>query len=172
MSDKVVFSPADDVSDAHVSAPSNLTFRHPGLNVPFADFVGLADRERSEQRGVVLLPERAELTNHIGSQHAGALFSAAEAASGATVIGAFGAELASGVVPLVRSAGIEYKRVARGPIVATGVLAQPREAVLAGLAQADRADFEVHVTLTDQSGVTVATSTMQWHLRRPSEAPR
>ena len=39
--------------------------------------------------GVVKLPDMANLHNHVGSQHAGALFSAGEAASGAAFVGAF-----------------------------------------------------------------------------------
>src|SRR3712207_7474748 len=44
-------------------------------------------------RGVVRLPDRDELRNHVGSQHAGALFSAGEAASGAAFVGAFAERL-------------------------------------------------------------------------------
>jgi uncharacterized protein (TIGR00369 family) len=46
--------------------------------VPFAAFLGLEITEVSAGEAVVRLPERAELTNHVGSQHAGALFTVAE----------------------------------------------------------------------------------------------
>jgi acyl-coenzyme A thioesterase PaaI-like protein len=140
------------------------------LTVPFADYVGIENRERSEQRGVVVLPQRQDLTNHIGSQHAGALFTAAEAASGAAVIGRFGAALASGVVPLVKHAGIEFSRVARGPITATGVVNESRQAVLDRLQAQGKVQFDVDVTLTDESGATVATTSVQWHLKAPRPA--
>jgi acyl-coenzyme A thioesterase PaaI-like protein len=135
------------------------------LTVPFADYVGIENRERSEQRGVVVLPQRQDLTNHIGSQHAGALFTAAEAASGAAVIGRFGTALAAGVVPLVRHAGIQFAKVARGPITATGIVGEGRQVVLDRLQSQGKAEFEVEVTLTDESGATVATTSVQWHLR-------
>ena len=38
---------------------------------------------------MVSLPEADNLNNHVGSQHAGALFSAGEAASGGAFVGAF-----------------------------------------------------------------------------------
>src|SRR3712207_9201399 len=72
-------------------------------------------------RGVVRLPDRDELRNHVGSQHAGALFSAGEAASGAAFVGAF-AERLGELTPLAQSASIEYLKLAKGPITATGKL--------------------------------------------------
>lgn len=135
------------------------------LNVPFADHVGLETREQSPERGVVMLPARSENANHIGSQHAGALFTAAEAASGAALQGRFGDTLSCGTVPLVRHAGIQYSKVARGPITATGIVQAGREAVLESLARNGKADFGVEVTLTDEAGTVVATTQVQWHLR-------
>jgi acyl-coenzyme A thioesterase PaaI-like protein len=62
-----------------------------GMNqaVPFAGHVGLEIESIVPGEAVVVLPERSELTNHVGSQHAGALFTLAENASGAAFIGAF-----------------------------------------------------------------------------------
>ena len=57
--------------------------------VPFAGHLGLEITSISEGEAVVRLPERPELTNHVGSQHAGALFTLAETASGAAFVGAF-----------------------------------------------------------------------------------
>ena len=45
--------------------------------VPFAGFLGLEITEVGPGRATVQLPDRAELGNHVGSQHAGALFTAA-----------------------------------------------------------------------------------------------
>ena len=54
-----------------------------GLNqaIPFNRHLGLVVQEVAPGRGVVTLPDDAALHNHVGSQHAGALFSAGEAAS-------------------------------------------------------------------------------------------
>ena len=75
--------------------------------VPFAGFLGLEFIEVEEGRAVVRLPERVELGNHVGSQHAGALFTVAEAASGGAFVGAFAEKLGE-VTPLARSAQISY----------------------------------------------------------------
>ena len=90
--------------------------------VPFAGLPRPGDNERRRGRGRrCVLPERAELTNHVGSQHAGALFTVAETASGAAFVGAF-AERLGEVTPLARSAEISYEKIAKGPIEASARL--------------------------------------------------
>jgi acyl-coenzyme A thioesterase PaaI-like protein len=98
--------------------------------VPFNGYLGLQVTEVAPGRGVVVLPDRDDLRNHVGSQHAGALFSAGEAASGAAFVGAF-AERLSELTPLAASAEISYRKIAKGPITATGSLAEDRDALLA-----------------------------------------
>ena len=50
-----------------------------GMNeaVPFVKHLGLEVIELSTGEATARLPERVELTNHVGSQHAGALFTLA-----------------------------------------------------------------------------------------------
>ena len=91
--------------------------------IPFNRHVGLDVAEVGEGRGVVRLPDDERLHNHVGSQHAGALFSAGEAASGAAFVGAF-AERMGGITPLARTAEISYLKLAHGPITATGTLGE------------------------------------------------
>ncbi|MEA2467698.1 MAG: hypothetical protein QOJ57_1824, partial [Thermoleophilaceae bacterium] len=94
-----------------------------GLNaaIPFNRHVGLVVEEVAPGRGVVTLPDDEQLHNHVGSQHAGALFSAGEAASGGAFLGAFAEHLGS-LTPLAKSASIDYRKIARGPITAVGSL--------------------------------------------------
>ena len=47
------------------------------MAVPFAGHLGVRVTSMAEGEAVALLPERDELKNHVGSQHAGALFSVA-----------------------------------------------------------------------------------------------
>ena len=53
--------------------------------IPFNQHVGLEMVEVGDGVGVVRLPEGDHLLNHVGSQHAGALFAAGEAASKAGI---------------------------------------------------------------------------------------
>jgi acyl-coenzyme A thioesterase PaaI-like protein len=138
--------------------------------VPFAGFLGLEITSVAAGEAVVVLPERAELTNHVGSQHAGALFTAAEAASGAAFVGAF-AERMGDVTPLARGAEISYEKIARGPIEAKATLGVPAEEALATLDADGKVVFPCEIELTDSNGQRVATATVQWHVRlnQPSE---
>jgi uncharacterized protein (TIGR00369 family) len=132
--------------------------------VPFAAFLGLDIARIKDGEAVVILPERAELTNHVGSQHAGALFTVAEAASGAAFLGAFAERLAE-VTPLARDAEISYEKIAKGPIEATAKLGIGREEALSTLDSEGKVVFPCEIELTDTSGTRVASATVQWHVR-------
>jgi acyl-coenzyme A thioesterase PaaI-like protein len=138
--------------------------------VPFAGFLGLDIASVAAGEATVVLPERADLTNHVGSQHAGALFTVAEAASGAAFVGAF-AERMGDVTPLARSAEISYEKIAKGPIEAKARLGVPAAEALATLDAEGKVLFPCEIDLTDASGQRVATATVQWHVRlnRPAE---
>jgi acyl-coenzyme A thioesterase PaaI-like protein len=132
--------------------------------VPFAGYLGLEVTEVREGEALVVLPERPELTNHVGSQHAGALFTAAEAASGAAFVGAF-AERMGEITPLARSADIAYEKIARGPIEASATLGLPKNEALATLDREGKVEFPCEVVLTDGDGTQVAVATIRWHVR-------
>jgi acyl-coenzyme A thioesterase PaaI-like protein len=132
--------------------------------VPFAGHLGLEITKVAAGSAVVVLPERSELMNHVGSQHAGGLFTAAETASGAAFVGAF-AERMGDVTPLARSAEIAYEKIARGPIEATATLGIAKEEALATLDAEGKVEFPCEVELTDADGARVATATIRWHVR-------
>ena len=138
--------------------------------VPFAGYLGLEITSVAEGEAVVVLPERDELTNHVGSQHAGALFTVAETASGAAFVGAFAPRLGE-VTPLARSAEISYVKVAKGPIEARAKLGVDPADALATLDAEGKVVFPCKVELTDASGDPVATASVQWHVRlnQPAE---
>jgi acyl-coenzyme A thioesterase PaaI-like protein len=132
--------------------------------VPFAGFLGVEVTNLSAGEATALLPERAELKNHVGSQHAGALFTAAETASGAAFVGAF-AERMGDVTPLARNAEISYEKIAKGPIEAKATLGVPADEALATLDAEGKVVFPCEIELTDADGQRVATATVQWHVR-------
>ncbi|HEY0630793.1 MAG TPA: DUF4442 domain-containing protein [Thermoleophilaceae bacterium] len=138
-----------------------------GLNqaIPFNRHVGLVVDEVAPGRGVVTLPDGEHLHNHVGSQHAGGLFSAGEAASGGAFLGAF-AEHLGGLTPLARSASIDYRKIARGPITAVGTLDADVDALLQAIEADGRVEFPVEVEMSDGDGNVVATMTVHWHVRK------
>jgi acyl-coenzyme A thioesterase PaaI-like protein len=132
--------------------------------VPFARFVGVEVLNLSADGAKAGLPDRPELLNHIASQHAGALFTVAEAASGAAMVGALG-DLTSQATPLVRSATISYLKVARGAIHAKASLAEPATDIRARFIEHGKTDFNINVVLTDADNIEVATFRAEWNLR-------
>lgn len=134
------------------------------MAVPYMGHMGIEVTAMSEGEATTLLPDRPELHNHVGSQHAGALFGVAETASGAAFVGAF-AERMADVTPLARSAEIAYVQVARGPIEAKAKLGVPAAEALATLDADGRVDFSVEVEMTDAEGTVVATATVDWNVR-------
>jgi uncharacterized protein (TIGR00369 family) len=139
--------------------------------VPFAGHLGLEITSVAPGEAVVRLPERPELTNHVGSQHAGALFTVAETASGAAFVGAF-AERLGEVTPLARSAEISYEKIAKGPVEASARLGVPAEQALATLEAEGKVVFPCEIELNDGDGQRVATATVHWHVRlnKPASA--
>ena len=135
-----------------------------GTAVPYIGHMGIEVTEMDEGEATALLPDRPELHNHVGSQHAGALFGVAETASGAAFVGAFAGRMGD-LTPLARSAQISYLKVARGPIEARAKLGLPAAEALAALDADGRVDFSVEVELTDAEGATVATATVDWNVR-------
>lgn len=133
--------------------------------IPFNAHLGLEVAAVGEGRGVVRLPDLPTLKNHVDSQHAGALFSAGEAASGAAFVGAF-ADRMGEITPLARTAEISYLKLAKGEITATGVLGTPKEELIASLDANGKVEFPIEVDLTDSDGVKVAAMTVVWHVRR------
>ena len=133
--------------------------------IPYNTHLGLEFVEVGPGRGVVRLPDDEHLRNHVGSQHAGGLFSAAEAASGGAFVGAF-AERMGDITPLARAASISYLKLARGPITATASLEQEPDDLLARLDADGKVQFPVEVSLTDEQGTEVAKVTVDWHVRK------
>ena len=140
------------------------------MAVPFVGFLGIEITDISAGEATVRLPRRTELTNHVGSQHAGALFTAAETASGAAFVGAFAVRMGD-VTPLAKSAEIDYRKVASGPITASAVLGVDAAEALAILDSEGKVEFPCEVELSDESGNVVATATVHWHVRLKEQTP-
>ena len=70
------------------------------------------------------------------------------------------------MTPLARSAQINYRKLAKGPITANSRLMVDKAAVVAALDADGKAAFDVAVELTDGQGVLVADMTVNWHLRK------
>lgn len=140
----------------------------PGLfaaAVPFAGFLDVEYDSVGPGEAVLRLRDDPRKHNHLGTLHAGALFSLAESASGVAMIAAV-AERLAGVTPLAARAEITYGKVARGDVTATARIEGGAGPVLETLDAEGKVRFPVVVELTDESGEVCATVTVDWHLRR------
>jgi hypothetical protein len=135
------------------------------LAVPFNQHLGLEVAEVGLGRGVVRLPDDPELRNHTGTHHASALFALGQAAAGAAVAAAFVRELPE-VELLPQGSEITYKKVSRGPILATGLLGADPDALHGALDRDGCVEFAVDVTEADGAGDTVAEMKVNWLVRR------
>jgi acyl-coenzyme A thioesterase PaaI-like protein len=134
--------------------------------LPFNKHVGLSVDVAEDGRGTVSLADSAALHNHIGTLHAGALFTAAEAASGAAILGSFADKMAE-LTPLALDARIEYLKVAKGSITAVATMRRTKSDVLAEFATAEKGvKVEVDVVITDAAGTAATKVLVTWYLRK------
>lgn len=132
--------------------------------VPFARHLGVELLEVGDGVAAARLIQRPDLSNHIGTMHAGALFTLAETASGAAVAGAFLDTIAS-IRPVAAEARIEYLKLARGTIGCTARTAEPAEALRRRLREERRVAFDVLVDLAGENAEPVARMTIAWRVR-------
>ncbi|MEC9399851.1 MAG: DUF4442 domain-containing protein [Myxococcota bacterium] len=153
----------DKVEDVSPSLVTELVRKAYGRIVPFARHSHIKMKVIEPGYAVAILPDKKELRNHIGSQHAAALYCLAESASGGAMIGVLGARVMK-VRPVAATASIEYKKVARGPIEAVARTTQRPEEILETLDREGKVRFDVEVVLHDQKMREVCAVTVNWHV--------
>lgn len=127
--------------------------------IPYNAHLGL------EGTDVLALVLTNTLTNHVGTMHAGALFSLGEAASGLAAAREL-SDLFGGALVVTRTASIAFKKPARGTITAKGTLAEPSSGIRERLDRDGRVTFDVTVSLGDEDGVEVATMNVAWYAKK------
>ncbi len=113
--------------------------------------------EATAEQAVCRLDAGPALHNHLGGPHAAALFGLGELTAFALLLKAFGPEVTSGAVPLIKSASVEYQALTVGPVLATARLADDADQVRARFAEHGSASFEVEVVFRlEDSGTQTA----------------
>ena len=133
-------------------------------NVPYAKHTGIELLVIADGYGVAQLPDVQETQNHMGSQHAGALFTLAEAASGAASVSLFADKIAI-VRAAIVEAKIHYKKAARGLIKAEGRLRRSGEELMTEFSRDGVVNYTVDVVLTNEQGVEVASMEVNWRIK-------
>ncbi len=133
--------------------------------IPGNALLGLTVPEVGVGTATVELAQRDEVTNHVGTMHAAALFGICDATSGAAMSSALGDKLFS-VTPIASGGEIAYKRPARGVITGRASLSDDQVAELHAQLEADGvARPHVEIELTDADATVVATAVFHWHVK-------
>ena len=137
--------------------------------VPFASYVGVELGTIGEGMATATLEQSHNTSNHIATMHAGALFTLAEAASGAAMAGMFLERLAA-LRPVAAGSTIAYARPARGTITAHASVDGAREALFAELDAEGKVRFPVTIRMEDAEGREVARMSVDWHVSALAQA--
>ncbi len=131
--------------------------------VPFQNHVGITLLEVGDGAASASLDQRDEISNHIQSMHAGAMFTLGEAASGAAMAGAL-APVILEMRPVAATAGITFKRIAKGMLTAQAKTSAPGAELMKTIKDEGKVAFDVTVNIQDAGGETVAEMTINWHV--------
>tara|TARA_R110002074_G_scaffold67220_3_gene158444 strand:- start:293 stop:742 length:450 start_codon:yes stop_codon:yes gene_type:complete len=136
---------------------------HLSAAVPFANHVGVTLLEIGDGTASAELSQRDEVSNHIGSLHAGAMFTLGEAASGAAMAGALAPVILS-MRPVAATAGIAFKKIAKGVLTAHAETSEPGATLMKTIEEDGKVAFDVTVDIKDPSGETVVEMIVNWHV--------
>jgi|TARA_B100001059_G_C17708759_1_gene514258 acyl-coenzyme A thioesterase PaaI-like protein len=102
-------------------------------------------------------------TNHIGSMYAGALFTLAEIPGGALFVTSFDVKR---FFPIIKEMNLRFRRPASSDIFVEATLSQEQIVALQDQAEREgKAEYELALELTDETGEIVAVSHGQYQLR-------
>lgn len=126
--------------------------------------LGLEYGDIRPDEAVVVLRDQEAYRNHVGGPHAAAMFAAAESATGAAAIAAFG-DMMDRAVLLPVTVTMDYLAIARGDITATarvdGDIAEARRVFESG----SRPEISITCELTDASGKHTGHVSARWTLK-------
>ena len=131
--------------------------------LPFVQLLGIKIDAIGPGTSEVSMPSDPKLNNHLGTSHAGALFTLAETASGAAMAGGF-ADLIMGLRPVAKESRIQYEKVAKGATRASGRVPGDIDALKATLKAEGKVAFPVEVEIVDAEGTLAAKVQVDWYL--------
>ena len=132
--------------------------------VPMVGTLNIEFLELDPQRVVLRLPDDPAYHNHIGGLHAGAMFTLAETATGAIVLGNFGMHL-DRAVPLAVESTIRYKKIARGPMYAEALMHETPESIMERLDAGERPEWTIEVSLAMEDWTVTGEASFLWTLK-------
>lgn len=133
-------------------------------HLPFNRLIGL-ELAGPEGNLMVGLPDAPRYLNHLGTVHASALLSVAEAGSGEYLLRSFGH--INNLVPAVRKLEAKFRKPASGSVTSRCDL--DRKVVdswIADLESRGRVSAAIPVDVIDSTGVVVLSATVEWFVTK------
>ncbi|KIN69476.1 DUF4442 domain-containing protein [Sulfitobacter donghicola] len=143
--------------------PYEMIKAHLGQAVPYATHTGVELLEIKDGSATARLDQRRETENHIKGQHAGAMFTLGEAASGAAVAGAL-APVILQMRPVAAMAEITYKKFAQGTLTATARTSLDGATLMSKIETDGKVAFDVAVDIRDADEETVVEMKVNWYV--------
>lgn len=138
---------------------------HMSRSIPFAAHAGVRIDEIGPGTARATLPQTPETANHIGTPHAGAVFTLGETASGAAMASLF-ADILQTLRPVAATAEIRFLKIARGDLVAVAMAGGDPQALRAALTDEGKVSFPVTVSIRDANDAEVTEMTVAWHVSK------
>lgn len=132
--------------------------------LPFNRLVGITSS--SKDGALLMLPADPRYHNHLGTVHAGALMTLAEASSGTLLLEKYNA-LGFEVVPVVRRMKTKFRKPAQGAVHSKASVSSEQDAqFVAALTTKGRALVEVCVDLHDEQGTHALSASVEWFVAK------
>ncbi len=132
------------------------------MAIEFNKFLGLQRSEKSEY--MFQLEKREELTNHLGTMHAGVLFTLAEASSGQFLVTLF-PDWADRVIPVVRRSKVKYNKPGTTTIYSRATVTdETKSKVPQDLEKRGRSIADVSVNLYDEENNEIFSAVFEWFI--------
>lgn len=138
---------------------------HMHKSIPFSADIGVEVVDIRADGAEARLPKVDKVGNHIGTVHAGAMFTLGETASGAAMSGLLSEKVLE-LRPVAAEASIQYLKTAKTDLTAYGKASIPAEQALAAIDADGKVQFDVGVSIRDADDVEVATMTVAWHVKK------
>lgn len=133
--------------------------------VPFIRTVGIELGEIRPGHATAVLPSRPAVHNHLGTCHAGAVYTLGESASGGVVLSIF-ADQMPGIFIALKTATATHTKARPGNVSATAKLVGDAAQIRQQYDETGKVDFDVQVELT-ADGVQTGVNTYTWAARAP-----
>lgn len=143
--------------------PYEMIKTHLGQAVPYATHTGVELLEITDGTATARLQQRNETENHIKGQHAGAMFTLGEAASGAAVAGAL-APVILQMRPVAAMAEITYRKFAQGTLIAKAHTSKSGADLMAAIKSDGKVAFEVAIDIRNAENETVVEMKVNWYV--------